>query len=267
MLRKAVARCLQLHAPSYGTARKAVAEGPELAHFLRSSAAAAAERPSASRPPPLDGDAPQPSVSPHCVSGGEHEIDAAPRYAGTFYVETYGCQMNESDTEIAASILLGHGYTRAASLDAASVVLLNTCAVRENAEKKIWNRLAELRAMRRASRHTPSSPSQRLVIGVLGCMAERLKDSLLKGVPGTSDRHADLVVGPDSYRDLPRILSIARGVDGSSGAAMNVQLSLEETYADVAPVREADAKSAFISVMVRGRRCGALPAASSVSHH
>ena len=170
--------------------------------------------------------------------------------------------MNESDTEIASSVLLSHGYLRAVSPAVASIVLLNTCAVRENAESKVWNRLAELRAMRRAAKSAPaaasdSSPAQpRLVIGVLGCMAERLKERLLAGVPGTSDRHADLVAGPDAYRDLPRLLDIARGAAGSASSvdAMNVQLSMEETYADVAPVREAGAKAAFISVMVRDIR-------------
>lgn len=149
------------------------------------------------------------------------------------YIETYGCQMNFSDTEIIASILteLGYGFTREEQL--ADLVLLNTCSIRENAEAKIWNRLDQLKG---AKRRKPS-----LMIGVMGCMAERLKHKLLE-----ESQLVDLVVGPDAYRSLPTLLSEVE----SGQKAVNVLLSREETYADLAPVRlNSNGVSAFISIM------------------
>jgi len=110
----------------------------------------------------------------------------------TYHIETYGCQMNESDTEIVHSILQSGGMTPSA-LDTANLVLLNTCAIREGAEKKIWNRLQQLRFNKK---------EQKLLIGVLGCMAERLKEQLIE-----KSKVVDLVVGPDAYRDLPRLVN------------------------------------------------------------
>ncbi len=149
------------------------------------------------------------------------------------YIETYGCQMNFSDTEIIASILkeAGYGFTR--NELAADLVLLNTCAIRENAETKIRHRLQALKAIKK---HRPQ-----LLVGVLGCMAERLKGKLLE-----EEKLVDIVVGPDAYRSLPQV--IAQAESGQKG--INVLLSREETYADIAPVRiDSNGVSAFISIM------------------
>lgn len=151
------------------------------------------------------------------------------------YIETYGCQMNVSDSEIVASVLLDGGFGLTDAADAADVVLLNTCAIRENAEQKVRRRIDVLRARKRKDRPD-------LLIGVLGCMAERLRAKLLE-----QEKMVDLVVGPDAYRDLPRL--IGETVD-TGQAAVNVQLSKEETYADLAPVRYAsNGLSAFVSIM------------------
>ncbi|XP_036067693.1 CDK5 regulatory subunit-associated protein 1 isoform X2 [Oryzias melastigma] len=153
------------------------------------------------------------------------------------YFETYGCQMNVNDTEIAWSILQKRGYERTAQLSEADVVLLVTCSIREKAEQTIWNRLKQLTAMKRKRMKTPSP----MKIGVLGCMAERLKSELLE-----REKLVDVLAGPDAYRDLPRLLALAEGGQQAS----NVLLSLEETYADVMPVQLApQGHSAFVSIM------------------
>ncbi|RHY52401.1 hypothetical protein DYB38_001599 [Aphanomyces astaci] len=153
----------------------------------------------------------------------------------SFHIETYGCQMNSSDSEIVRAILLKHG-------DDADVVLLNTCAIRENAESKIWRRLEVFKQNKlKARKQKKGTPTQ--TVGVLGCMAERLKSKLLE-----SDKMVDLVVGPDAYRDLPNLLGIL--TQGAQDTAVNVQLSLDETYADIAPVRSDDSNpAAFVSIM------------------
>ena len=151
------------------------------------------------------------------------------------FIETYGCQMNVADSELVASILGGEGYGLAATEDEADVVLINTCAIREKAEDRVRGRLARFRA-----RKVKSRPD--LQIGVLGCMAERLRKKLLE-----EEALVDVVVGPDAYRDLPRLL--AESAD-SGQAAVNVHLSREETYADLAPVRyDTNGVSAFVSIM------------------
>ena len=151
------------------------------------------------------------------------------------YLETYGCQMNVSDSEIVASVLEKHGYGLTRNESEADVVLLNTCAIRENAEQKVRTRLGMLRADKR-------DRGRDLTLGVLGCMAERLREKLLE-----QEKLVDLVVGPDAYRDLPRLLHEA---DSTGQAAVNVQLSKEETYADLSPVRYAsNGLSAFVSIM------------------
>lgn len=160
-----------------------------------------------------------------------------------FFIETYGCQMNSADSEIVRAILLENQYTPARSQEDADIILLNTCAVRDNAEAKIWNRLEQIRQVKAKLLRTQSkkAPKQLPTVGVLGCMAERLKTQLLE-----SDKMVDLVVGPDAYRDIPNLLRVVRG--GSS--AVNVQLSLDETYADIAPVRsDPESPSAFVSIM------------------
>jgi tRNA-2-methylthio-N6-dimethylallyladenosine synthase len=151
------------------------------------------------------------------------------------YLETYGCQMNVSDSEIVAAVLREHGYGLTHDPDDADVVLLNTCAIRENAEQKVRHRLDRFRADK-------TKRGRALTIGVLGCMAERLRHKLLD-----QEKLVDLVVGPDAYRDLPRLLGEA---DETGQAAVNVQLSREETYADIAPVRyDSNGISAFVSIM------------------
>lgn len=151
------------------------------------------------------------------------------------YLETYGCQMNVADSEIVASVLQEEGYGLTSNIDEADVVLLNTCAIRENAEQKVRGRLAILRAKKRKN-------NPKMVIGVLGCMAERLREKLL-----VEEKLVDLVVGPDAYRDLPRLLHIK---DETGQAAVNVQLSKEESYADITPVRyDSNGVSAFVSIM------------------
>jgi tRNA-2-methylthio-N6-dimethylallyladenosine synthase len=143
--------------------------------------------------------------------------------------------MNVSDSEIVASVLQGAGFGLTHDAERADVVLLNTCAIRENAEQKVRRRLQELRARKR--RHQPD-----LTLGVLGCMAERLRHDLLE-----QEQLVDLVVGPDAYRDIARLVD---GTIESGQAAVNVQLSREETYADIAPVRyDSNGISAFVSIM------------------
>ena len=149
------------------------------------------------------------------------------------YIETYGCQMNVGDSEIVVSIMQQEGYRYTESLEEADIVLINTCSIRDNAEQRIWGRLSEMRRMRKQKGS--------LIIGVIGCMAERLKEDLTKGGTGV-----DIVAGPDAYRDLPRLV---REVDnGATG--VNVELSKEETYAEIAPVRlDKNGVSAFIAIM------------------
>ncbi|KAL4421454.1 hypothetical protein ABPG75_010745 [Micractinium tetrahymenae] len=168
-------------------------------------------------------------------------------------------QMNVNDSEVVLAVLAQAGYGRTNDPAAASVILCNTCAIRENAEAKIWQRLGYYKNLKAAARRQKRPPP---VVGVLGCMAERLKQRLLE-----SDRLVDIVAGPDAYRDLPHLIDIVQGGSGSldggsssgggsaaSGrggraAAMNVQLSADETYADIVPVRQPDAQSAFVSIM------------------
>ena len=148
------------------------------------------------------------------------------------YLESYGCQMNFSDSEIVASILTNSGYTTTRNVKDASVILLNTCSIRDNAEKRVRKRLTEFK---RQKRENP-----KLVVGVLGCMAERLKQSLLE-----EEKLVDLVVGPDAYRDLPNLI----GEVDEGQKAVNVLLSREETYADINPVRlNSNGVSSFISI-------------------
>ncbi len=149
------------------------------------------------------------------------------------FIETYGCQMNVNDSEVVLSILQGAGFTLCSQPEDAKLVLINTCAIRDNAEQRILGRLDFYRLLKKKN--------PRLIVGVLGCMAERLKDSLLEHPA------VDLVAGPDAYRDLPRLI----GILGSSGSKqINTLLSHEETYADISPVRmDPGGVSAFISIM------------------
>jgi tRNA-2-methylthio-N6-dimethylallyladenosine synthase len=149
------------------------------------------------------------------------------------YIETYGCQMNVADTEVVLSVLDKAGYTPTTILDDADLAFMNTCAIRENAEEKVWNRLNHWKGLKRRK--------PEMVMGLLGCMAEHLRKDLLQ----SKDNIIDLVVGPDEYRKLPALVEATRD-SGTSGIA--VKLSRTETYDDILPFR-AEGISAFISVM------------------
>ncbi len=151
------------------------------------------------------------------------------------YLESYGCAMNFSDSEIVASIMAKEGFIATNILPEADVVLINTCSIRENAEDRVRARLREFRAAKR--NHKPN-----MIIGVLGCMAERIKENLLE-----QEQLVDLVIGPDAYKDLPNLLA---KIDSGHNAAVNVLLSREETYADIAPVRlGGNGVLAFVTIM------------------
>ncbi len=148
------------------------------------------------------------------------------------YIETYGCQMNVADTEVVFSILGREGYERTEEMDSADVILANTCSVRDNAEQRIWGRIEQFNFQRK------KRPD--VIVGILGCMAERLKDALLES------GKVDIVAGPDAYRSLPRLLAAA----SQGHPQIDVLLSREETYGDIAPVRvDKNGVSAFISIM------------------
>jgi len=149
------------------------------------------------------------------------------------YIESYGCQMNFSDSEIVTSILKKEGYDTTSSYEEADLILLNTCSIREKAELTVRNRLNHFNSLK--------SRKPGLKIGVLGCMAERLKSQLLE-----EEKVVDLVAGPDAYRDLPNLV---RDVD-EGHKAVNTFLSKEETYADISPIRlNSNGVTAFISIM------------------
>ena len=148
------------------------------------------------------------------------------------YIETYGCQMNVADSEVVASIMQMAGYAVCDNIDEADAVLLNTCSIRDNAEQKIINRLEALNALRRKRGH--------LIIGVLGCMAERVRDGLITA------HHADLVAGPDAYLSLPELFAAVEAGE----KAVNVELSTTETYRDIIPARICGPHvSGFVSIM------------------
>ncbi len=147
------------------------------------------------------------------------------------YIETYGCQMNVADSEVVASVMQMAGYESTDSLDNADAIFLNTCSVRDNAEQKILHRLDALDAVKR---------KRPLIIGVLGCMAERVKDDLLE------NHHADLVAGPDAYLSLPDLVAQVE----TGHKAINIELSMTETYRDVVPQRLHGAKiGGYVSIM------------------
>ena len=148
------------------------------------------------------------------------------------YIETYGCQMNVADSEVVASVMKMAGYDTCDNVGEADAIFLNTCSVRDNAEQKIYNRLDTLNAERKKGR--------KLIIGVLGCMAERVKEDLLE------NHHADLVAGPDAYLSLPDLIAQAE----TGHKAINIELSTSETYKDIVPQRIHGAKiGGFVSIM------------------
>lgn len=149
------------------------------------------------------------------------------------FIESYGCQMNFSDSEIVAAVMRNADFATTSTEDNADVVFLNTCAIRDNAEQKVRNRLKQLNNLKK------KRPG--MIIGVLGCMAERLKTKLLD-----EEKMVDIVAGPDSYRDLPRLVEEAE----TGQKAVNVFLSREETYADISPIRlNSNGITAYISIM------------------
>jgi tRNA-2-methylthio-N6-dimethylallyladenosine synthase len=158
------------------------------------------------------------------------DVNVYPRH---FYIESYGCQMNFSDSEIVASILGDHGFGATRNYEEADLILLNTCSIREKAEQTVRKRLTEFRKLKKQR--------PQVLVGVLGCMAERLKAKFLE-----EEQLVDLVVGPDAYRSLPGLIEEAEG--GQKG--VNVLLSRDETYADIAPVRlNSNGITAFVSIM------------------
>lgn len=154
-------------------------------------------------------------------------------YTKKFYIESYGCQMNFNDSEIVASILKEEGFGPTRNVEEASLVLLNTCSIREKAETTVRKRLTEFRKIKQRN--------PELLVGVLGCMAERLKAKLLE-----EEKLVDMVVGPDAYRTLPALIEEAE----TGQKAVNVLLSREETYGDISPVRlDSNGVTAFVSIM------------------
>ncbi len=157
---------------------------------------------------------------------------AAEREEKKLFIETYGCQMNVADSEVVASIMQMDGYTLTDKIEEADAIFVNTCSVRDNAEQRVYGRLQYFRSLKRKKKG--------LIVGVLGCMAERVKEKLIE------EHHADLVVGPDAYMDLPNLVgAVERGEK-----AINVELSTQETYKDVMPLKMGGVHiSGFVSIM------------------
>ncbi|MCZ2480257.1 tRNA (N6-isopentenyl adenosine(37)-C2)-methylthiotransferase MiaB [Aquirufa nivalisilvae] len=163
------------------------------------------------------------------ISPSQNQTD----YSKKIYLESYGCQMNFADSEVVTSILMEQGYSTTSNIHEADTILLNTCAIRENAEQKIRHRLQSFKPIKAKNPH--------VTVGILGCMAERLKTQLLE-----EEKIVDLVAGPDAYRDLPRLLEEIE--DGNK--AVNVFLSREETYGNIEPVRlHTNGVTALVSIM------------------
>jgi tRNA-2-methylthio-N6-dimethylallyladenosine synthase len=155
------------------------------------------------------------------------------QYKKRFYIESYGCQMNFADSEVVASILNQEGFGATRNLEEADLIFINTCSIREKAEQTVRKRLTEFRKLKQRKKG--------MLVGVLGCMAERLKSKFIE-----EERLVDIVVGPDAYRSLPELVAEATG----GQKAVNVLLSRDETYADISPVRlDSNGVSAFVSIM------------------
>ena len=161
------------------------------------------------------------------------KYDGGGEFAKKLFIETYGCQMNVADSEVVATVMKMAGYGTTDDLDSADAIFINTCSVRDNAEQRIFARLGTLNALRRRR-------NKRLIVGILGCMAERMKDELI------NSHGVDIVAGPDSYLDLPNLVAAAE----SGEKAINVELSTSETYRDIIPTRvSGSCTSGFISIM------------------
>ncbi|CAL4233474.1 unnamed protein product [Meganyctiphanes norvegica] len=206
--------------------KKDLKNGPGLEHFIANSSINASAR----------------SLTKRELAKLSHpyvKIDDIQGHGRKVYFDVYGCQMNVSDAEVAWSILKSHGYLRTDVLKNADVVLVMTCSIREGAENKIWNKIDYLKGLK--NKRLQRKDAIPMKIGILGCMAERLKTKLVE-----KEKSIDIVIGPDSYRDLPRLLTIVN----SGETAVNVLLSHDETYADIVPVSLSSNKlSAFVSIM------------------
>lgn len=214
--------------------RKSILDGPNLQDFIRLSSESKSQ---------LVSD----TTKGLSTSSSIHKLK--------FFMETYGCQMNENDSDIVRSILQSASYESVNSIQEADIILTNTCAIRANAETKVFERLKyfnHLKELRRLKlpkhiRASANMTKQYPMVAVLGCMAERLKESLFQ------ESSVDIVVGPDAYRDLPRLIDLA--ISSSTGEvnqrAANLQLSLDETYADIQPIRDPTSvpSIAFVSIM------------------
>ena len=155
------------------------------------------------------------------------------QYKKHFYIESYGCAMNFADSEVVASILHNNGFGATTEVENASLIFINTCSIREKAEQTVRKRLTEFKKLKK------SRPG--LLVGVLGCMAERLKEKLVE-----EEKLVDIVVGPDAYRTLPQLIEEAE----TGQKAVNVLLSRDETYADISPIRlNSNGVNAFVSIM------------------
>ncbi len=173
------------------------------------------------------------TLKPRYHSPAGYSAEASGTDKRRLYIETYGCQMNVSDSEVVVSIMKENGVGYTEDITRADIILINTCSIRENAEQRVWGRLDHFRKIKN------SKPG--LIVGIIGCMAERLKEKLLE-----KEKLVDLVIGPDAYRELPSLLEEA----GTGQKAINVLLSREETYADISPVRtDKNNVSAFVSIM------------------
>ena len=166
------------------------------------------------------------------INNEEYGVNAAETLP-KLYIETYGCQMNVSDSEIVAALMQKNGFMLADNPNEADLIFINTCSIRDNAEQRVRGRLDVFRQYKKKN--------PELIVGVIGCMAERLKEQLLE-----QEETVDIVAGPDAYRDLPHLIQMA----SSGQKAVNVRLSKEETYADINPLRQGSNKvSAFVSIM------------------
>ncbi|HET8753360.1 MAG TPA: tRNA (N6-isopentenyl adenosine(37)-C2)-methylthiotransferase MiaB, partial [Salinimicrobium sp.] len=166
------------------------------------------------------------------IQGNTLNLKPKPKNARKLLIESYGCAMNFSDSEVVASILANEGFNTTNSLEEADLVLINTCSIRDKAEQTIRKRLEKFNAVKKIN--------PKMKVGVLGCMAERLKHKFLE-----EEKIVDLVVGPDAYKDLPNLLNeVEVGKN-----AVNVILSKEETYGDISPVRlQSNGVSAYVSI-------------------
>jgi len=206
-----------------------VSNGPGLEHFISNGKSTVAGRRAARRTPETS----HPYLSPEMLRGDGLAV----------YLDVYGCQMNVSDTEVVWSILEEQGYTRTLNPKEADVWLIVTCSIRDGAERKIWNKLTHINRKKKVGDFRKT-----LKVGLLGCMAERLKENLLTAAD-EGGRLVDVVAGPDAYRDLPRLLTLVTNRANDTETAINVLLSLDETYADVTPSRlDTSSVTGFVSI-------------------